>query len=70
MQPTTIAYWPSSGLFGLVLGFSSYAHTMRMDMMLESMTALGFPAYLMSIIGIAKGLGVFFYINAGPPRLR
>ena len=52
------AYWLTTGLFCLFLGSSGVMHSLRVEFITESMTALGYPAYFMSIIGAFKLLGV------------
>ena len=58
MNRKTLAYWIVTGLFSAVVGFSGFAHITHLDNMVEAMTHLGYPLYFMSIIGLAKILGV------------
>ncbi len=57
-------------LFCSVLGFSGIAHFGRLDDMVESMTALGYPTYFMSILGLAKLLGVAALLAPRLPLLK
>ena len=70
METSTKAYWAATGLFSLVLGFSGFAHFTHLQMMVESMTALGYPTYFMTIIGFAKLLGVVALLMPGQPLLK
>lgn len=63
-------YWISTGLFCLVLTFSAVMHGFRVGPMLESMTALGYPPYFMTILGVAKFLGVTALLVPGRPLLK
>ena len=38
-------------------------HTARIDFVAEGVTGLGYPAYLMTILGVAKLLGVPYMIE-------
>ena len=63
-------YWPATGLFCAVLAFSGVMHGFRIGPMLESMTALGYPPYFMTILGTAKLLGVAALLVPGKPLLK
>jgi hypothetical protein len=63
-------YWPATGLFCVVLAFSGVMHGLRLAPMLESMTALGYPPYFMTILGTAKLLGVVALLVPGRPLLK
>ena len=64
------AYWAATGLFCALLGFSGIAHTARIDFVAEGVTGLGYPAYLMTILGVAKLLGVVALLAPGRPVLK
>lgn len=70
MTKNTVAYWATTGLFCLVLGFSGGAHFFHLETMVESMTALGYPTYFMTIIGFAKLLGVVALLAPGLPLIK
>jgi hypothetical protein len=53
-----------------VLGFSGLVHSLRAEPMAESMAALGYPLYVMSILGAAKLLGVVALLAPGLPLLK
>lgn len=70
MEKKTLAYWITTGLFCAVLGFSGIAHFTHVETMVESMTALGYPVYFMTILGLAKLLGVVALLVPGQPLLK
>ncbi len=70
MESRTIAYWVTTVLFSLVLGFSGTAHTLHLEFMVVNMTAMGFPLYFMTIIGVFKLLGVAALLAPGLPLLK
>lgn len=63
-------YWIATGVFCAVLTFSSVMHGFRVGPMLESMTALGYPPYFMTILGTAKFFGVVALLVPGRPLLK
>jgi uncharacterized membrane protein len=67
---TTIAYWIATGLFSALFLFGGMNHLFRTEMMAESMGRLGYPAYVMTILGVAKLLGVAAILMPGPSLLR
>jgi hypothetical protein len=70
MNKKTIAYWVTTGLFCAVVGFSGFAHFTHQAPMVEAMTHLGYPLYFMTIIGLAKGLGVLAALLPARPLLK
>jgi len=70
MDRKQLAYWITTGLFGLVLGFSGVAHFTHLPSMVEAMTGMGYPLYFMQIIGLAKILGVVAILIPGQPLLK
>ena len=70
MNRATTAYWSATGLFCAVLLFSGVGHLTRIEMIREGMTHLGYPVYVMTILGIAKLLGVAALLIPGKPLLK
>jgi hypothetical protein len=70
MDRNDIAYWATTAIFCLVLGFSGITHSIHAEMMVESMAAMGYPVYFMSIIGMFKLLGVAALLAPGRPLLK
>lgn len=66
MKGRDVAYWCATVVFCLVLGFSGASHFLHSEFMVENMTSLGYPAYVMTIIGGFKLLGV---VALGMPRM-
>jgi hypothetical protein len=58
MKREEIAYWVVTGLFCAAFTAGGTSHLLRVESMAESMTALGYPLYVMTILGVAKLLGV------------
>ncbi len=70
MNRKTLAYWIVTGLFCAVVGFSGFAHFSHRESMVEAMTHLGYPLYFMTIIGLAKMLGVIAVLVPAHPLLK
>ena len=70
MDRKKIAYWATTGAFCLVLGFSGVMHSIHAQSMVESMAAMGYPVYFMSIIGMFKLLGVAALLAPGRSLLK
>ena len=51
-------YWIATGLFCLIFSAAGVGNLMRVQPQREVIEALGFPVYLMTILGVAKLLGV------------
>jgi hypothetical protein len=63
-------YWAATGLFCLAFTAGGVGHALRLDNMAEGMTALGYPAYVMTILGVAKLAGVIALLAPGYPLLK
>jgi hypothetical protein len=70
METRKLAYWVATGLFCSVLAFSGIAHFTHLGFVAESMAALGYPEYFMTILGLAKLLGVVALLAPGRPLLK
>jgi hypothetical protein len=70
MQRDEMIYWGLTGLFCAAFTAGGLAHVTRAEQMAESMVALGFPIYVMSILGVAKLLGVVALLVPGQPFLK
>jgi uncharacterized membrane protein len=66
----TTGYWISTGLFCLAFVGGGLGHLFHADPMAEGMARLGYPAYVMSILGVAKLLGVAALLAPGQPTLK
>src|SRR5688500_4508411 len=70
MNKRTIGYWVATALVALPLAAGGAAHIARAPDSVASMTALGFPAYVMTILGIWKLLGAAAIVAPRFPRLK
>jgi uncharacterized membrane protein YphA (DoxX/SURF4 family) len=70
MNKRLIGYWLVTALFCLAMTAGGSMNLLRAEMQKEAMTALGYPEYLMTILGVAKILGVIALIIPGVPLLK
>ncbi len=70
MKRKTTAYWIATGLFCAVFVFGGASHLLRTEMIAAGIASLGYPAYLMTILGTAKLLGVAALLAPGRPLLK
>lgn len=70
MNKKTIAYWIATGLFCTVFTIGGIANLVRWEHQVEIMQTLGYPLYLMTILGVAKLLGVVAVLIPRFPTLK
>ncbi len=70
MNKRLIGYWVATALFCLAMTAGGTMNLMRAEMQQEAMAALGYPDYLMTILGVAKMLGVIALLIPGVPLLK
>ncbi len=70
MKKTKIAYYIVTVLFSLMILFGSYFDIVASPMAQEMMVHLGYPIYLLYIIGWAKVLGIIGIWQTKFPSLR
>ena len=70
MSKQNIGYWIATGLFCLAMTAGGTMNLLRADIQKESIEALGYPEYLMTILGVAKLLGVIALLIPGAPLLK
>jgi hypothetical protein len=70
MQKKSIAYWGCTGLLALAMTAGGLADLARPDAILTTISKLGYPTYFLTIIGVAKLLGVAAITVPGLPRLK
>ncbi|GAB5405232.1 MAG: hypothetical protein Aurels2KO_34630 [Aureliella sp.] len=58
MNGKQIGYWFLTGLFCLAMGAAGVLNLIHFEGQQEGMRSLGYPVYLMTILGVAKLLGV------------
>ena len=66
----SIVYWLATGLLTFILSFSGIGALTRQEFLIEAMQHLGFPLYIMPILGTAYVLGAIAIIVPGFPRLK
>lgn len=66
----TIAYWLTTGLFALAMSASAYFELSQSEQMVQGFQHLGYPLYLLTILGVAKALGVVALLVPRFPRLK
>jgi hypothetical protein len=70
MKKTNIFYWIFTGLFAAMMLGASIPDIISAPVAVEGMGRLGYPAYFIPFIGVAKFLGVVAILVPGFPRLR
>ena len=70
MNRRAVGYWAVTALFCFAMAASGTMNLLRVEQMKESITALGYPEYLMTILGVAKVLGVIALLIPGTPLLK
>ncbi len=70
MTRREIGYWIATGLFCLAFTAGGTGHLLRADPMRDGMLRLGYPLYVMSLLGVAKLLGVAALLAPGRPLLK
>lgn len=65
-----IAYWLTTGLFSLGMGASAVFELTRSSEMVQGFQHLGYPLYLLTILGVAKSLGIAALLYPRWPRLK
>lgn len=70
MNKTQIGYWILTSLFCLAMGAAGVMNLMGVEAQQEAMANLGYPAYLMTILGVAKVAGVIALLIPRMPLLK
>lgn len=70
VKTKTMIYWATTGLFALAMTGSGIMTFSQQPQMVEGYAHLGFPVYLMTLLGIWKLLGVTALLSPGLPRLK
>lgn len=65
-----IGYWVATGLTALAMGGGGMADVLRLEQVVEIIETLGYPVYVLTIIGVAKILGVVVVLVPGFARLK
>lgn len=70
MKKTKIIYWVFTGLLAALMTASAIPNIMSSPESVAYFKFLGYPAYLLPFLGVAKALGVVAILTPGFPRLR
>lgn len=70
MKARQIGYWLSTGLFATAMVGGGLAYLIRLEVLKESMAQLGYPEYLLTILGVAKLLGGVALLMPRTPLLK
>ena len=66
----TITHWTATGLFAGLMLLSASMYLSGAAPIREALATLGYPAYILVILGTAKLLGLFALLQTRLPRLR
>jgi hypothetical protein len=70
MDRRTLGYWIFTALFCVVLGISALGYLAQAEYFAKSIVALGYPTYVLTILGVAKLFGVIALLAPGRPLLK
>ena len=70
MKKTKVIYWVLTGLFAFVMLGSAVPDIFSATLAVEGFKKIGYPAYLVPFVGIAKLLGSIVILVPGYPRLK
>lgn len=70
MKNKKIIFWIVTGLFSAFMLFSTVPHILATPEAVAFMNQLGYPAYFVPFIGVAKLLGIIAILIPGFPRLK
>ena len=70
MKKTKGIYWVLTGLFAFVMLGSAVPDIFSANLAVEGFKKIGYPAYLVPFVGIAKLLGSIVILVPGYPRLK
>ena len=66
----TTLYWIFTGLLAAVLLLGGVMDVLRAPPVVQTVVALGYPAYLATLLGVWKLLGAAAVVSPGLPRLK
>jgi hypothetical protein len=69
-QLTNRFYWGSTALLSVLMVLSGLGDLFRYQPFVEEIRRLGYPEYLLTLLGIAKLFGVPALLYSGTPRLK
>ena len=70
MNERPAAYWIVTGLFCALFALSGTGYLLQLDRFVEGITHLGYPLYVLTILGVAKLAGAVALLLPGRPILK
>src|ERR1700677_1669863 len=70
MKATIVIYWASTILFALIFATTGALYLIHSPQMVTKLALLGYPLYLLAILGTAKILGAVALVVPRFPRLK
>ncbi len=70
MKKSKVIYWIFTSLFAFMMLGSAIPDIFSVPMAVEGFRKIGYPAYLLPFLGIAKFLGVVAILVPGYPRIK
>jgi uncharacterized membrane protein YphA (DoxX/SURF4 family) len=70
MRKMKIIYWVSTAVFSAAFATTGTMYLLRSAVMVNKLSELGYPLYVLDILGVAKILGVIVLILPKFPRLK
>lgn len=70
MKKTKIIYWVVTGILAATLGIGSVYDAISAQEAVDHVTRIGYPAYIVPFLGVAKLLGIVAILVPGFPRLK
>jgi hypothetical protein len=70
MKKIKITYWVFTGLTAAMMGIGAIFDAISAPEAVEYVTRLGYPAYLVPFLGVAKLLGIIAILVPGSPRIK
>jgi hypothetical protein len=63
MKASKIVYWITTGIASALFFLSAYVYLTKSPELMKNFESIGFPAYFVTILGVAKLLGAIAIIN-------
>jgi hypothetical protein len=70
MKRDKIIYWAATGLVALGMFFSAYMYLTGNAELLEGFKTLGYPLFVVSLLGVAKLLGAVALVAPVPSQIK
>ncbi|HYG20496.1 MAG TPA: DoxX family protein [Ohtaekwangia sp.] len=70
MKKLKVTYWIFTGLMAALLGVGAVFDAFAAPEAIEHVTHIGYPAYIVPFLGVAKVLGIIAILVPGYPRLK